>query len=101
MPEIEAIEVDGKKDNNWKHLFEEASDRDKFKENDVSFRYLESDGTLLVYYNTKFSRFVSSIDDVKRRGGEVKLVELKLNYKSWLCAFCILRIMGGPEEYVN
>ena len=31
MPEIEVI-IDGKKDNNWKHLFEEASDRDKFKE---------------------------------------------------------------------
>ncbi len=98
MPEIEAIEVDGKQDNNWKHLFEEASDRDKFNENDVSFRYLESDGTLLVYYNTKFSRFVSSVDDVKRRGGEVKLVELKLNYKSWLCATSYLEHSAKEED---
>ena len=85
MPNINPIPVDGKNEENWNMFFENPEHASKFKEEDVSYKYVFSGDCLNVYYNIKFGPYVNANYEVQKKGGNAKSKLFGINYKAFLC----------------
>lgn len=92
IPPIRTIPVDGKNDpdHDWAVLFDHTEDCNKYEEEDVAFRWLFSNGELLVYFNTKYANYVDAIKQCQKNGGMAKVEELKTKYKVFLMGLSYL-----------
>ena len=85
MPNINPIPVDGKNEANWNMFFENPEHASKFKEEDISYKYIYSNDCLNVYYNTRFAPYVNSNYEVQKKGGNAKSNLFTINYEAFLC----------------
>ena len=92
QPDYECIPVQGKSDPviPFERLFDNEEQASIYEEEDVAFSYEFNNGKIIVYYNTEFKNFKSTIAEVKRKSTTAKAETLQGTYEVHLCAMAYL-----------